>query len=427
MIVFSRVTRLSPFVALLLGLAVSVIPHLQADSRVKQLSAGVRLKIFDQVWETIRDKYYDEHFNGVDWDLQRKKYRPLAEHAESDSEFYSYLKLMVGELRDSHTRIHTPRERESRQNNLETSAGFELFEVEGRSAVVEVSPLSEAARKGIRPGMILAAVNGIDIGKILARARALALPSSSERAEKVSLYRTLLSGPAGTKLELTLLDEREIQHQITVELMETPEPTRLEWKRFADGTGYIKFNRWEASITDDFRKALERLRDSSRLVIDLRGNAGGSGRDMYAAANLFFTDPVSFGEYIPRKGKRTIVRSFPMRKPAWSGSIAILLDESSRSSSELFAAILRDHHKAVIAGRQSCGCVLGISSIKKLKGGGELTVSEIDVLSPGGQRLERTGVVPDIDVPWRLEDLRAGRDAVLDAALDWLARHRSGN
>lgn len=407
---------------MLLALLVGASTTSALPGREKPLSQNDRLKIFDQVWDTIRDKYYDPTFNGVNWDLQREKFRPLAEHAASNAEFYGYLKLMVGELRDSHTRLHTPGERENRENNSVVTAGIDVFEVEGQTAVVEVAPRSEAERAGIRPGMLLTAIDGVNIRTILARLRARSVQSSSDRAEKVSLYRTLLTGPPGAKLRLTFEDQRHETHELTVELTDTTTATHLEWRRLAGGIGYITFNRWEGPVAEDFRKALDQLSSMSRLIIDLRGNSGGSGRVMHEIANLFFKDPVSFGEYIPRKGRPTIVKSFPMRKAAWSGSIAVLLDEASRSSSELFAAILQEHQRAIVVGRQSCGCVLGVSSIKKLRDGGELTVSEIGVLSPAGHRLELVGVMPDIEAPLHIRDLIQGRDAVLDAAVAWLTR-----
>lgn len=409
------------FSSLTLALVLSVSLAAALPLQHKPLSRAERLKIFDQVWETVRDKYYDPQFNGVNWDLQRRKFGPLAGDAESNEEFYGYLKLMVGELRDSHTRVHSPEERESRESNHAVTAGLEVFDVEGQTAVVAVAPNSQAERAGIRPGMVITALDEMSIRTVLARMMARAVPASSERAEKVSVYRNLLSGHRGARLRLTVLDQRQISRDIMIELEDSTANAPLEWKRLDKETGFIKFRQWDSVIAEDFREALGKLSTATRLVIDLRGNSGGSGSAMYRIANLFFKDPVSFGEYIPRKGRSTIVKSFPRRNAEWDGSIAVLLDEASRSSSELFAAIMQDHKKAIVVGRQSCGCVLGVSSIKKLKGGGELTVSEVGVLSPSGRRLELSGVTPNIVVPLRLRDLAEGRDAVLEAALGWLS------
>jgi carboxyl-terminal processing protease len=93
-----------------------------------------------------------------------------------------------------------------------------------------------------------------------------------------------------------------------------------------------------------------------------------------------------------------------------------LIDEASASGSELFAGVLQEYNRATVIGRESCGCLLVIQSLRKLRGGGELTVSELDVQTPKGNRFERDGVRPDRLVPLRRVDLIAGRDPALEAA-----------
>jgi C-terminal processing protease CtpA/Prc len=57
--------------------------------------------------------------------------------------------------------------------------------------------------------------------------------------------------------------------------------------------------------------------------------------------------------------------------------------------------------------------LLGISEFKKLKGGGELAVSELGYMSPRGRRVEGTGVIPDEPVRITLSDLQSNRDSTL--------------
>ncbi len=70
----------------------------------------------------------------------------------------------------------------------------------------------------------------------------------------------------------------------------------------------------------------------------------------------------------------------------------------------------------MVIGRQSCGCVLGISRFRKVERGGEIAVSELAYFTPNGKRLEGTGVIPDETIELKLSDLRASRDAALDRA-----------
>ncbi len=121
----------------------------------KSLSAKERAEVFEQVWTTVDQRYYDPKLNGVDWKAVREKYRPLAERAATDAEFYDVLTLMVGELRDAHTRVRSPHRRIESEKKQATSAGVRVGEVEGVPIVESVAPDSDAARAGVMTGMIV--------------------------------------------------------------------------------------------------------------------------------------------------------------------------------------------------------------------------------------------------------------------------------
>ena len=79
-----------------------------------QLSRQARERAFDFVWDTIERRYHDPAFNGIDWKAVGERYRPLALAAKDDAAFWDVLDRMTGELRDSHTRVETPRDVELR-------------------------------------------------------------------------------------------------------------------------------------------------------------------------------------------------------------------------------------------------------------------------------------------------------------------------
>lgn len=94
------------------ALACSVSVKAQSASRATQaaaasrasadsLSAKERAEVFEEVWKTINEKYYDPSFNGVDWTAVRERYRPRVDSLSGDEEFYELLNRMAGELRDA--------------------------------------------------------------------------------------------------------------------------------------------------------------------------------------------------------------------------------------------------------------------------------------------------------------------------------------
>ena len=180
--------------------AVTVVGTKAAD----ELSRADRVEVFEEVWETILEKYYNASFNGVDWSAVGRQYRPLIEQAASDADFYEVLKRMVGELRDAHTRFHTPEQRRERERLQAVSAGVSIFDVEGKPVVVNVEANSEASRAGVEAGMIVLAIDGKPVAERLAEARARVAGTSTDRAVRLRVYRMIIDGDPGSILRLSL-------------------------------------------------------------------------------------------------------------------------------------------------------------------------------------------------------------------------------
>src|SRR5690348_1482785 len=89
-------------------LAFGLIISMAASGTSRHLSPNDRIQIFEKVWKDIDDVYYDPEFGGVNWQAVHQKYQPLVGAAKDDSDFYSLLDHMTGELHDAHTRFSSP-------------------------------------------------------------------------------------------------------------------------------------------------------------------------------------------------------------------------------------------------------------------------------------------------------------------------------
>ena len=98
----------------------------------------------------------------------------------------------------------------------------------------------------------------------------------------------------------------------------------------------------------------------------------------------------------------------------------------SGSATECFAGGMQSIRRARVFGQTSMGQALP-ALFDKLPNGDLLIHAYGDFVTADGTRLEGRGVVPDEMVPVRREDLLAGRDATLDAALAWIDRNRQGH
>lgn len=395
-------------------------PVVAKESTIGSPSAALltpreRAEVFDDVWEIVNEKYYDSAFNGVNWRAVRERYRPQIDRVDDDQEFYVVLKRMVGELHDAHTRFSTPEERRERERLQAVSAGLAIFEVEGKPVVVWVEPKSDAARAGVEEGMIALTIDGKSIADKLAEARARVAGSSTDRAVRLRIYRMLIEGEPGTPLRLTLARADGSTVDVVVTRRVVPDAPVVTSRRLPSGAGYVKLTLWKSPIRRDFKKALRQLADAPGIVIDLRGNPGGEAEEVEKIASYFFNSHVSLGKFFSRSGKAIYLRTDDDDQ-VYAGPVTILVNEGSGSGSELFAGVMQESKRATIVGRRSCGCVLGISRYRKLRGGGELAVSEYGYQTPQGKTFEGTGIVPNTPVELTISDLRQHRDAALEEA-----------
>ena len=81
---------------------------LRRPSQSDGLAAGPNQAAFDQVWELVRDRFYDPRLHGLDWQAMRARYRPEAASARNREETAVVINAMLAELGASHTHYYTP-------------------------------------------------------------------------------------------------------------------------------------------------------------------------------------------------------------------------------------------------------------------------------------------------------------------------------
>ena len=127
--------------------------------------------------------------------------------------------------------------------------------------------------------------------------------------------------------------------------------------------------------------------------------------------------PTNLGTLVMRKGHITY-QGYP-QTGRYRGPVALLVDGSSASTSEMLAAGLQEAGRARIFGETSLGESLP-SLFKKLPSGDILQYAVGDYHTPNGYRIEKNGVVPDEIIVPAPEDLEKGLDLPLQRATEWI-------
>jgi carboxyl-terminal processing protease len=406
-----------------------------AISPTDKLDAATRRAAFDYVWRTVDERYYDPKMNGVDWKAAGAKWRPLVLEAPDDDAFWDRLDRMAGEMRDVHTRVVSPKRARLIERSQAVNLGFAFRPLGEALVVTSVNAESDAWWAGVRPGMTLSAVDGEPAQAVFTRLRAEARNGSTEQQRNTLAATRLLAGEPDSTASLAFQRADGSLLQATLRRTLLTSPPRVTHRRLPGGPGYIRLTAWNASLQGRMIEAITALQDAPSLIIDLRGNGGGSGGMVQAVARQFFEGEVPAGRILTRTGKPItlafelveLVKLEPVLKGTglFKGPIAILMDPGSASASESFASLMQSHKRATVVGQVSCGCLLGFMGYATVPGGGKLAYSELGYVLPDGRRIEGTGVVPDVPVPPTLEDLRLNRDRVLEAAVAQLLQPRT--
>lgn len=391
-----------------------------------------RLRIFDEVWEQVRERYFDPTFGGVDWQEARTDLRPLAADARDASELYAVLRRMLGRLHDPHTRVFAPGDGTDWRVQRYVSVGVSVRELGGALVVADVERDSQAARAGLRSGDELLSIDGEDAPSLFAR-RLSEAAAGDTRAARLQAVAHLFDGPAGSFAALDFRRAGETRTR-AARLQREPRtrvPTFIAQRE--GGARLVRFNIFTPEVAAQFARSLRtELKKARSLVIDLRDNGGGEADSMADVASGLLPAGLSLGRFTDRAGQvklepftRAALLSSAETLERFRGPVVVLTNARTASAAEVFAAALRERQRALVVGEQTCGCVLGIRRRHVLPDGGVLDVSEMDYRTAAGSRLEGAGLTPDMQVAPTLEDLRRGRDRALTLALELLKAQES--
>ncbi|MCP5054757.1 MAG: hypothetical protein GY940_46765 [bacterium] len=401
----------------------------------------LNLESFEQVWTTIRDKHYDPTLGGLDWQAVHDELLPKMKEAKKMSEARAILSDMVSRLDLSHFGIIPKQVSEGMNTSNEGNegggsggdgiCGIDIRVIGDQALVTTIEPNSPASTAGVKAGWAIMRVGSKDILPMIERLSKQYENKTLKPLMLVYSIRPLLEGKIGESLKILFHDENDQPIEKKIALVK-PKGKKFSLGDFQFGyvwaetrtlegnIGYIAFNAFLdiMRVMPLYNNAMKEYMNAPGIIIDIRGNMGGLGAmSMGMAGWLIKEKGLSLGTLMTRDEELKF--AVLPRPEVYTGPVAILVDGLSASTSEIFAAGLRDLGRARIFGEHTTGAALP-SIIVTLPNGDSFQYAVADYRSTGGEVLEGNGIKPDQEIPLTKDTLLNGKDLVMEAAVKWI-------
>jgi carboxyl-terminal processing protease len=298
---------------------------------------------------------------------------------------YGAISGMVDSLGDTgHSRFLDPQMVKQEQNYTQGQfEGIGAYVEMKNGNVVIVAPIdgSPAQKAGLKPGDIIAKVNGTDIS---------GLPLNQVVAQ--------ILGPVGTTVTLTIMDPTTgatrdvtlVRAKITI--------NNVSWQQLPGTTiAHVRIIGFSQGVTDDLKTALTDIQSQglTGIILDLRNNPGGLLSEAVSTASQFLTS----GNVLLEKNAQGQTTPAPVESGGLAPTIPmeVLVNEGTASASEIVAGALQDAKRAELVGETTFGTGTVLNEFPLSDGSAMLLATE-EWLTPAGHTIWHNGLIPNVVV-----------------------------
>ena len=328
---------------------------------------NAQLRIFESVLQHIQNDYVDEP------NMEKVRAGALRGLAYGLDPYSTYL---------------TPdqvREYSGTGKDNQVGIGAEMSQVASYLYVIAPIKGSPADQAGVKAGDIIEYID-------------------SKATRDISLYdaKQLLNGPAGSEVKLRILRANSRPLTLAVKRGSSRAPA-AESKLEAGRIGLLRIN----SLADgEAAEARSRLQDlikqgAQKIVLDLRGTAGGSINEAVAVANLFIKDG-TLAQTTGREGKTLKTFTADPKAAIFSGPMIALIDTGTAGAAEVVASALVERNRSQLVGEKSFGAGAE-QQLFTLRGGDGLLLTTVKWANASGKPFlgedrAHSGVTPSVEV-----------------------------
>ena len=338
-----------------LGLVAITASLLLSASKIDSFETSKQLEIFTNVLREVQTQYVDE--------------------VSAEKAVGSAIRGMLNEL-DPYT-VYYPEDQIEDVRLLQTGAyggiGCTIQRIENKIFISSLHPGGPASKAGLQVGDHIRSVS-----------------NTTTSGKSTSEISTLLKGTPGTEVTVEIERYNNPTQTYTFnreDIIQNPVPF---YGLREDMTGYIYLESFTERASTEVGKAIKELKSqgANSFILDLRGNGGGLLMEAVKIVSFFVETSDAVVTTRGRGGKIQDVYRTQGRALWPNGPVAVLIDGSSASASEIVAGALQDFDRAVILGEQSYGKGL-VQQIHPLPFGAQIKVTVAKYYTPSGRCIQK--------------------------------------
>jgi len=350
-------------------------------------------EVIDHVWQIVYRDFLDSNgkFQKSNWINLRKEV--LSKTYSDSNEAYDAIRDMLSNLDDSYTRFLEPKE--FNQMRIDTSGeltgvGIQIVKDKESDDLIIISPIEDtpAFNAGIK-----------------ARDKILSIDDISTVGMNIEEAVKLIRGQRGTKVKLEILrGSKSFFKVLSREKIEIKSvSSKVNQTKNGLLIGYVRIKQFNANASRETRDAIKDLETKkvAGYVLDLRSNPGGLLESSIDISRHFINKGVIVST-LSKNGLKNTKRGNGQaltKKP-----LVVLVNEGSASASEIVSGAIKDNKRGKLVGKKTFGKGL-VQSMRTLVDGSGLTVTVAKYLTPNGTDINKSGIVPDIEVKMNINPI----------------------
>jgi tricorn protease len=366
-----------------------------------------KIEAFHQAWTYLRDQFFDEKMNGVNWNTVRERYEPRIAGSKTPDEMRRIISLMLGELNASHMGISAP-PAGSAQSLGRLGVDFDVAEYNGagRLRVAAVVALGPAALAGIKAGDVIASVDG---HPVTARTNVDELLDHTI-GKRIAIGLAGAASGAAREIVVKPIDqptERGLRYR------EWVEEKRAYVAKASNGRlGYVHMYDMSASALDQLHLDLDAENHSRQgVVVDVRNNNGGFVNvyaiDVFARRGYFNMLTRGYANV----SSRTLLGQRALELPT-----ILVTNQHSLSDAEDFTEGYRTLKLGKVVGEPTGGWIIYTGGVT-LVDGSVLRLPGTKIFASDGTPMEMHPRPVDVAVKRPVGESYTGKDSQLDTAV----------